>query len=1149
MSTKSPAEFQRAAIEHITERLRDPAGSRRFLLADEVGLGKTIVARGVIENLAARKKEPLRVIYLCSNVEIAEQNRTKLDPGAGQPVGRVTELALGAGRRSREIHLYSFTPGTSLREGTGLAWERRLLLYLLRRLYNAPVHRKAWREYFRCTAGEAGWVESTRWSVLCSEFERKTTGEFQAELRSAWHVAFGRGHLRDLELAVMAFEDGDATSRSDRNAKIAEMRGVMQRIALRSLRPDLVILDEVQRFRTVLDEAEQENSLASELFRERNPVLILSATPYRLLTLDAEVEVLGGSHHEDFFQALGFLFDRDREAPDRIRKGLKEFGAALRTTDLTGARDDQLLAIKRSVENELRRVICRTERNWYLLDASHGVRERLPEKGDLPRTAELEEYFRLRSGLGSHLDGTAQVTEFWKSAPSILTFMDAGYALLRRLRDGKVVVPPRLLTGADDVHALAERNQRMRRAVSLALGDAAAPPRLWAKPTYCYYRDRFFGQDSPRKLLVFSGWRFVPKAVAIVMSGVAAQRLATRSDGSETQPLRFSERRSFHIFDVCMPSPALADALNPRAPRDGLKLGEMDAGEWLASAERNLRVRLADAGVRVGASGNAAVWRVIARLERRAGNMPALKRALNGLTGHDAEEPSDAVVQHREWFAEWLDDDHTELVLSEARFRHLLLVAASSPAVSLTRALESVYGPIDPSTLARLTRLCLGAMRRYFNRPLVQQAVRAHIPLVNWPTRSGGMLGYAERVLLYALDAHLQAVFDEHAYLLRHSAQCDTVEKAIEQVEAVWSLSQGSPRTNGASRARGGARIDADAHTHAAQFALAFGDDVTRDAGPAEEQGGRLRKTVVREAFNSPFWPFVLATTSVGQEGLDFHLYCRDIMHWNLPSNPVDMEQREGRINRRDCLAVRESIARDVPIADVRSALDDRYKNPWAAVFSKLEKTNHFQQYKHGLFPHWLYECADPERTVGIERHIAYFESSRDAKQYERLKVGLTLYRLVFGQPNQEHLLEELEQRLGELGKAERERALRRLAGYMLNLSPVTTERVRQFAENEAAQMLAARDAAALQRLIDDVQRLRVERAAELDTVSADLDKLVEYAFRALEMPHADGGAGRLAVMALAYLRNPFDGIFDTDIDCGLDDDLSVIREAAKTIS
>jgi len=46
----------------------------------------------------------------------------------------------------------------------------------------------------------------------------------------------------------------------------------------------------------------------------------------------------------------------------------------------------------------------------------------------------------------------------------------------------------------------------------------------------------------------------------------------------------------------------------------------------------------------------------------------------------------------------------------------------------------------------------------------------------------------------------------------------------------------------------------------------------------------------VRQAFNSPLWPFVLVTTSIGQEGLDFHTYCRAVVHWNLPANPVDME-------------------------------------------------------------------------------------------------------------------------------------------------------------------------------------------------------------------------------------------------------------------
>ena len=209
--------------------------------------------------------------------------------------------------------------------------------------------------------------------------------------------------------------------------------------------------------------------------------------------------------------------------------------------------------------------------------------------------------------------------------------------------------------------------------------------------------------------------------------------------------------------------------------------------------------------------------------------------------------------------------------------------------------------------------------------------------------------------------------------------------------------------------------IATDTESHSTHFALAFGEDVARDG----KQGGedeKLRKSVVREAFNSPFWPFVLATTSVGQEGLDFHLYCRDVMHWNLPSNPVDLEQREGRINRRDCLAVRESIARDWPLeSPAGPAGSQQGRNPWTLVFERILNDDDVQKYKHGLFPHWVYECRRPEETVRIQRHVAFFTTSRDAQKYERLKAGLALYRLVFGQVNQEDLLENLQRQVEEI--------------------------------------------------------------------------------------------------------------------------------------
>ena len=47
----------------------------------------------------------------------------------------------------------------------------------------------------------------------------------------------------------------------------------------------------------------------------------------------------------------------------------------------------------------------------------------------------------------------------------------------------------------------------------------------------------------------------------------------------------------------------------------------------------------------------------------------------------------------------------------------------------------------------------------------------------------------------------------------------------------------------------------------------------------------RIRTDELRKAFNTPFWPYVLATTSVGQEGLDFHAWCDTIVHWDLCRN------------------------------------------------------------------------------------------------------------------------------------------------------------------------------------------------------------------------------------------------------------------------
>ena len=122
-------------------------------------------------------------------------------------------------------------------------------------------------------------------------------------------------------------------------------------------------------------------------------------------------------------------------------------------------------------------------------------------------------------------------------------------------------------------------------------------------------------------------------------------------------------------------------------------------------------------------------------------------------------------------------------------------------------------------------------------------------------------------------------------------------------------------------------------------------------------------------------------------------------MHWNLPPNPVDFEQREGRVDRYGGHAVRKNVANEHWPSVLRS--DD--PNPWRAAFEAAVTTRP----DLGEFsPHWLYPG-----PAEIERHVPIYSLSRDRERYERLKKDMTLYRLTLGQPRQEDMLALLEER------------------------------------------------------------------------------------------------------------------------------------------
>jgi hypothetical protein len=120
-------------------------------------------------------------------------------------------------------------------------------------------------------------------------------------------------------------------------------------------------------------------------------------------------------------------------------------------------------------------------------------------------------------------------------------------------------------------------------------------------------------------------------------------------------------------------------------------------------------------------------------------------------------------------------------------------------------------------------------------------------------------------------------------------------------------------------------------------------------------------------------------------------------MHWNLPSNPVDLEQREGRIDRFKCLAIRQNIA------EKYAGMITFKTDVWTEMFdrAKLEYNPEYSE----LVPFW---CLPDAQGSKIERIVPSYPLSKDIGNYERLIKILSLYRLTLGQARQEELLEHI---------------------------------------------------------------------------------------------------------------------------------------------
>jgi hypothetical protein len=309
------------------------------------------------------------------------------------------------------------------------------------------------------------------------------------------------------------------------------------------------------------------------------------------------------------------------------------------------------------------------------------------------------------------------------------------------------------------------------------------------------------------------------------------------------------------------------------------------------------------------------------------------------------------------------------------------------------------------------------AFWKLFNRPAVIRLLQQCAPEIH---NEGRAAPYWRLLLHYCFDGNLQAVLDEywhltweqHAWSERESRQAIS-ERCVAQVAETVE-----PRPS-----RVHAKLfEADRGT-VQQCEIRLRAVLALRFARVKTDEGTLSQDAVRKTFNSPFRPFVLASTSVGQEGLDFHPWCHRLVHWNLPGNPVDMEQREGRVHRYKGHAVRRNLA-DRFAEEALEAWKPGV-NLWDIIFD-LANHDARQRGLSDLIPFWI--APGPWK---VERRVPLLPYTAEVETFRRLKRQLAAYRVVFGQPRQEELL-------GLLNRADI--APEELVEWSINLSPSARE-------------------------------------------------------------------------------------------------------------
>ena len=1074
-------DFQRATVNRIDELYR--AGQMRILVSDEVGLGKTLIARGTVAKLARMRKEQgdnlVKVVYICSNAAIADQNLNKLRISRDVRKENVSYSRLSMQHLNiyfqendpkllkSYIQLIPLTPDTSFRmtSGAGTVEERALMFALLRRMPGLKEHEKALETAMKDCASAAwgNWAKGC-YEKLVRECDEYSSGRYIKEMLDSLDSEFEREidpknspgvKLRTLVINMCRVIEKNGYKRQGNNYTIGKLRIAFARISLEKLDPDLVIMDEFQRFKYLIsaDPESETGMLANKFFNtESVRMLLLSATPYKMYSTMEEIdETQVDEHYAEFLNVMRFL-NVTEEADNKFRSVWTGYSVQLKELSKGAA---TVLSAKKAAEDAMYSHICRTER----ISAK--------ENADIIDDADVKLPLRvLEQDIQSYLQAQKLLDEigapfnvpvdYIKSTPYLMSFM-RDYQLKRhvekyfhdhpdelpKIRKSTLWLDRRSL---DKYAKIPNGNARLDRVMNHVF-TGKAEQLLWVPPSKPYYAPAgvYKNTDGFSKTLIFSSWEMVPRMAASMIS-YNAERLTVGKLAADDRTAHYfntgkkrypAARMNFNVsqgrpgsmtlFCLLYPSLFLSKCYDP--------IGCLNQGMSLTEIERSVRKAIEEKLSKCAAPDNGQPdrrWYYLAPLFMDgAGYVSNWLNSEDKLAAYDDDYDEESGNENkngnknqkmflthiralRELYYEMgcgtkinlgkKPDDLTDVLVD---------MAIASPAVCINRTYEKYLGTnrdFESYLPSQIARLFINRMNSVESTAAVELACGKKSDDAHW-----------QNVLTYCKQGNLQSMFDEYAHLL--STGLDDDEDLIHKLHAEIAGSMDFRTTvyNIDTYEAFAARMTGEKKTETEEdkrktcpirshFAVAFtkGDSKEKDTD---------RKKAVRNAFNSPFRPFVLASTSIGQEGLDFHNYCRRIVHWNLPSNPIDLEQREGRINRFECLAIRQNIAK-------RYGSTEFKKDVWKEMFEQAlqsEKTEGCSD----LIPYW--GLRDSGDMIKIERIVPMYPFSRDEQAYERLIRILSLYRLTLGQARQEELLEYIFQNCEDPEKMKK---------MFINLSP-----------------------------------------------------------------------------------------------------------------